>query len=708
MKRLISIFVTILMVTTMLLPTAVFAEEEQVSQTEVVYTDIIAEKPANFLLNGGIDTTYKNYNYAGGDITSTQNGVITYKEKANASDSYWGAGTTSVAAANKLEGISYSTEKYYVISARLKNGAPDKNPAIRAGFSYAAGRGTPVWWDVTNTQDFETYTAVFKPTSGGSAIYFGIATNVDRRAYTDDQLGLLMYDYSNGGSLYIAEETAYEVVNEFVGSNEVFAGSAATLKTEVHNQVGIKGNISQNVSYKVLNSERTEEINTITAVPNGDGTATVTVPEDTQPGEYWVLAIAGNIQSGEMFKVVSENTFTDWVPGKLDDNLITTPNNPSLWYTNPTHTDSTTYQTKNEFSNDGYAGYGYKTTATVRSTYNGYQVAAGARILGAQLIDHTASEGEHYVIKFAVRSLTENTGFGVRIGMWNGAYSGLSTDVSQIMDYENGIAQVPDDGEWHTIKGTFPALRAGDINDSGKIRCIVVGMAAGTPADVIMELNNHYKAIPDAVPYFAKEKAHNIKVTGASNTVAVGEAMTLGASVENQIGTEGALTQSFDWVAVNTDRTNYVDGITFDPSNDGANVTVNVADTVEPGNYIIVAQSSYGMNRQYPITVTAPVYDVTALTLDTTANSATLSALTVNASNDVLVIVAAFDGDKLVTAGKTTLTPAEGVATLSDEDVAKLTLTGLSAGNKVRVFVWDNEYTPFTMESAWKEPVVLK
>lgn len=692
MKRLLSIFVAMLMVTTMLVPSVVFADEEQGSQTEVIYTDIIAEKPANFLLNGGVDSTYKNPNYNGGDIIDTTNGVITYKEKANKSESWWGAGTTNVIAANKLEGISYSTEKYYVISARLKNGAPDKNPAIRAGFSYKTGRGTPVWWDVTNTQDFETYTAVFKPNlDGGSSICFGIATNVDRSAYTDDQLGLLLYDYSNGGSLYIAEETAYEVVNEFVGSNEVFAGSAATLKTEVHNQVGIKGNISQNVSYKVLNSERTEEINTITAVANGDGTATITVPEDAQPGEYWVLAIAGNIQSGEMFKVISENTFTDWRPGELDDNLVVDPTNlGAMGWGNTGGSTTTTNMTADEsaeIGNDSSSGIRkIKATADYTSVNNwgnsGAQIPKNNPNTGLGVFSF--ENGTTYVFKMKVKSVEGTPKFNVNISEGYSATGSAYTNEYGIGGYTPGT-------EYEDFKAT---ITTSSTDKSARFLCI--GLMPATAGDTV------YINVKDGW-YFAKEKAYDIRVTGSSGSVAPGETINLEAAVVNQIETTGKLAQSFDWVVLTEDKTSYADGITFTKTNDGADVEVEVAENVVPGKYIIVAQDkTYGMNRQYPITVTG-------LNLDTTESSASLTFLGVNATEDVMVVIAAYNGNRVVKASKTVITPVDGVATLSEADVQKLTLSELTAGNKVRVFVWTaDDYTPLTMKADYKKPVTIE
>ncbi len=307
-----------------------------------------------------------------------------------------------------------------------------------------------------------------------------------------------------------------------------------------------------------------------------------------------------------MAEETADAPYADGV-GEIPENLFSNPKNSSLWYTNPTYVNSTTVQTKNEWTSDGFAGYAFKTTGIVTNKTNGWQVAAGSRLIPAQFNDYTATEGEHYVIKFAVRSLTENTGFGVRIGTWNGAYSGTSADVSQIMDYENGVANVPGDGQWHTIKGTLPALRANDINDSGKIRMVLVGMAAGTPADVTMELNNHYKEIPDDVPYFAKEEVAQINLEADKDVVEAGDTVTLTAEVLNQIGTQGAIDQeAINWYVTNEERTEKIElanAFEFD----GCEMTVGTG--APAGNYYIVAESADNtdVRKGAAITVKEPV-----------------------------------------------------------------------------------------------------
>ncbi len=650
------------------------------------YTSYCLTAKTDILASGG------NYNKGliGTQLLANNAANVSFPEKLTAGKSY----------VYSFEAMNHGTTDSFVYNMAL---------GTSAGWtaSYSVEKGAE-GFVISDKENWTTLagTLVMKGTAGDNT-----ATTYLCSGFQDAKAGsAIRVRHSASSHPYLAEEKPYDILFSGKNGNVIVPGENAVFEAKIVNQINSTGTLSQDKFLFTVGDAKGIEVDGLT-VTNSGAVATVSATDEVAEGKYYVRAYYAIDEDTTWIKTLEievegaiENT-DDHVAGEIPANLITSPKNSSFWYTNPTYTNSTTVQTKNEWTSDGFAGYAYKTTGTVTSVTNGYQVAAGSRLLPAQFNDYTATEGEHYVIKFAARSLTENTGFGVRIGTWNGAYSGTAKDVSQIMDYENGVANVPGDGEWHTIKGTLPALRAADINDSGKIRCIIVGMAAGTPADVTMELNNHYKEIPDDVPYFAKETAHDIKVTGASNTVSAGGTLNLKAEVLNQIETKGALTQSFDWVAVTEDRLSYVDGITFTETNDGANVTVNVADTVPAGDYIIVAQNkTYGMNRQYPITVTVPTYDVTELTVSTTASSAAVDAISVNATETVMVVIAGFDGDKLMKANKAVLTPADGVATLSEA----LEITGLTAGNKVRVFVWRENLAPFTMKNVWKEAIVIK
>jgi len=725
MKRLLSIFVAMLMVTTMLVPSVgVFAEETETAFDPFAGDYVPAEKPANLFQNPtnalivASNTPQTLTRASCSDYTSY---YLQINEDYVASGTNYNKGLIGTQLlANNAANVSFPEKltagKAYVYSFDAMNyGTTDS-------FVYNMALGTNAGWTanysvekgaegfvISDKENWTTVagTLVMKGTAGDNT-----ATTYLCSGFQNAKAGsAIRVRHSASSHPYLAEEVPYDISFTAKSGNTVIKGIPAQFEAKLLNQIGSTGTLNQDVfTFSVFGADG-NAVEGLTVSEDGAVSATDAVAD----GTYYVRAIAQIDEEITWNKTLEinvadalENT-DDYVAGEIPANLITSPKNSSFWYTNPTYTNSTTVQTKNEWTADGFAGYAYKTTGTVTSVTDGYKVAAGSRLLPAQFNDYTATEGEHYVIKFAVRSLTENTGFGVRIGTWNGAYSGTAKDVSQIMDYENGVANVPGDGEWHTIKGTLPALRAADINDSGKIRCIIVGMAAGTPADVTMELNNHYKAIPDDVPYFAKEAAYDINVTGAASAVSAGGTLNLEAEVLNQIETKGALTQSFDWVAVTEDRLSYVDGITFTETNDGANVTVNVADTVAAGGYIIVAQDkTYGMNRQYPITVTAPSYDVTELNVSTTASSASVEAISVNATEDVMVVIAGFNGDKLVKAKKAVLTPADGVATLA-ELAEDLEITGLTAGNKVRVFVWTaDDYTPLTMKAADKAPKTIE
>ncbi len=253
------------------------------------FADKTAEKPDNFVLAPANLTALVGNNGAGGTFERSLDSqqIFGYLENSSASDPYWGAGPTLFA--ENYRNASFVTGKNYVVSARLKNGAPDRKATVKAAFAYAANMDPAVTWDVSNTE-FETYASTFTATKDGSGIHFGLSARVDRTDVTDETRGLLLYDYSNGGSLYVAEEVAYEVVNEITGDAELLAGSSTTLKTEVLNQVGIKGNLAQDVTYVALTADRAAFAEGITVTEGADGAATVEVASSVAPGTYVIYA----------------------------------------------------------------------------------------------------------------------------------------------------------------------------------------------------------------------------------------------------------------------------------------------------------------------------------------------------------------------------------------------------------------------------------
>jgi len=504
-------------------------------------------------------------------------------------------------------------------------------------------------------------------------------------------------NYGSQASLpYVALEKAHDLVFEATKGDLIVKGIDSEFSVKLVNQVDSTGYLTQpEFAFSVFGADG-NAVDGISVVNNG-GVATVSAADTVADGTYYIRVTADIDEETTWQKTLAvkvagkiENT-EDHVVGAKPANLV----------------NSASYHS-NSNSSIGYTGQYLPSEVT-----NGEDVTAFVNSLSESLtFDHNMkqSEGNYYgvngiIIKFLDTTAhpKTNTTYVVSAKV-RSTTGGHKMNVTHIHSYNKlyttyayGLEGYEINGtDWQDFKAVLTTTPNGGVAE--KKGSMLLGLYHA-PANSYLLV----RQIPGL--YVAEEMAYDIKVTGDTSEVNVGGEMTLSASVENQIGTEGTLAQTFDWVAVNEDRTVVIDGITFEESNGGADVTVNVADDVAAGNYLIVAQSEeYGMNRQYPIRVTAPTYDVTELTLNTDSSSAVLESLSVNTDKNVKVIIAAFKGNKVTNAMETLVTSVDGVATLTDA----LALFELSSGDNVRVFVWDEKFSPFTMKNEWKLPVVIK
>ncbi len=706
MKRLLSIFVAMLMVTTMLVPSVgVFAEETETAFDPFAGDYVAGELPANLFQNPtnamiiASNTPQSLTRASCSDYTSY---YLQINEDYVASGTNYNKGLIGTQLlANNAANISFPEKltagKSYVYSFDAMNyGTTDS-------FVYNMALGTSAGWTanysvekgaegfvISDKENWTTVagTLVMKGTAGDNT-----ATTYLCSGFQNAKAGsAIRVRHSASSHPYLAEEALYDISFTAKSGNTVIKGVPATFEAKLLNQIGSTGTLNQDVfTFSVFGADG-NAVEGLTVSEDGAVSATDAVAD----GTYYVRAIAQIDEETTWNKTLEinvagaiENT-DDHVKGELNDNIVN-PNNPFkgqtagavAWSGQNLPSDVTV-----DMGTQYYTAFKTSSSAYTNSDYWG--------VGGSFMLDKNTSasfvpeENTTYVLEATVRSLSGEQYLNL---VYTSGWSLAKTRYSN----EYGSEGKKIGTEWETFKATVTTSTT-SANANG----ILLGLRK-TPANDYLIMNH------SAGFYFAKEKAHDINVKGASASVNSGETLNLEAELLNQIGTKGTLTQSFDWVAVTEDRLSYVDGITFTETNDGANVTVNVADTVAAGDYLIVAQDkTYGMNRQYPITVTVPTYDVTELAVTTTSSSAFVDAISVNATEDVMVVIAGFNGDKLVKAKKAVLTPADGVATLAELAEA-LEITGLTAGNKVRVFVWTaDDYTPLTMKAADKAPKTIE
>lgn len=647
------------------LAVSVYEGVQHAAQIEVVtaesFADKTAVKPANFMLDPGNKASYPNdntgLNYAFGTLdNNSYNGqpIVKYTEKTGKADGYWGAGPTSVPAAYK--NASYEMGKTYVISVRLMNGAPEKKATVKAGFSYKAGRGTPVSWDVSNSDEFQTYTATFSPTiADGAAVYIGFNGSIDRNDVTDANRGVLLLDYSNGGSLYIAEEVPYEVKNVVTGSAELWPGDTTTIATEVVNQVGMKSTMIQDVTYVVLNSERNAFVDGITVTEGANGTATVEVGNSVAGGEYVILAISDEygFQKAATITVLTKDSFADHVKGERPQNLLIKAKDHSYSGGNSGSVESAwvdssakiwRFSGKSDFAANSFGAHGVKLV--------GYSNTENALLANKSYVYATWIKTESGTPKFSI---------------------GISGAIA--IEHPNGYT--PGD-EYEEYKATF---KTGAADAQG----IWVGLHSGTAEDVL------YQNFAMGT-YLAEEAAHDIVIDSYETELLPGEFTQLSAQVLNQIETTGTLEQEFTWYALNADRTGFVDGITIDVDEDGL-ATVEVADSVAPGKYVIYAKSSYGIGKGVEIEVVANKTRVIYTEIFTIDDDKASFYAGVEGLVDGVVkfAIASYDtaANKLIDAKEVEIEVIDSFLEMAGEEIAPV--VSIVGANLVKVFVWDAE-----------------
>jgi len=138
----------------------------------------------------------------------------------------------------------------------------------------------------------------------------------------------------NRSSMYLAPEAASDIIVT-ADKTSCLAGENAvvTVDADILNQVGNKGYLSQNVTWYVMNAERTEILSGFDITYGEDGTATIALPTDLAKGKYSIVAMSdinSSLIKGIPFTVAS---LDDYVPGDPNEgNVITEDTTYSMTY----------------------------------------------------------------------------------------------------------------------------------------------------------------------------------------------------------------------------------------------------------------------------------------------------------------------------------------------------------------------------------------
>lgn len=299
-----------------------------------------------------------------------------------------------------------------------------------------------------------------------------------------------------------------------------------------------------------------------------------------------------------------ETSYVDFVEGSIDDNLVVNFTD-SFWHANTLNDGRVALTGINWINGVGYAG-GSMTAKqdipTVAAHYGGAGIVIGTstneQYPKIEKEESSYVLGEHYVFIFSARNINPEIPAKIRVGVHNGTYSGVAAnDFIPVAQYPDGVVELPQSGEWVTIKTILPA------SPNRAVPGLRFGFVAGTLAGASIELNSRHPGVQQA--YYAKETAHNIEagILSGESSISVGDKITLGAEVFNQLDQRGNLSQEFDWTVLDADNKVVDGGYSITNSPDTSNVVFeNTALTT--GKYTIVATSrEYGISRFIPISV---------------------------------------------------------------------------------------------------------
>lgn len=391
-------------------------------------------------------------------------------------------------------------------------------------------------------------------------------------------------DVSEKDSVYFAKEQMYEFKNT-LDKAEVLRGESVTANAENFNQLGIPGGLSQDFEWFVVNEDR-KTINENFVIVQDGAVATVKPMYNVNPGKYILIAhsTAYDKNMGAEFEVMEGALYEDYAPTVKNENLLPDATQ-STWFTNRNNgsIDNSDWFTYDE-ALGGNAFKLYYGGAGAFSLEAGWRGFEGMEFNSTQLGDKMwfkPEAGKSYVVSMNLKNASPEgvtPYFGAAI---NGTYG--PANIVTTSYGTNGIAV---GNEWTKFEGTL------EIPDSFTVdtpfgEAIFVGFANGTPEGSAVWYDISHK---DAT-YIAEEQAFDLTVETANETA---NSIDLKATLKNQLGYEGGLSQEFDWVAVKEDRKTVVDAITFEENGSSADVTASWDASLETGTYILVATSKDG------------------------------------------------------------------------------------------------------------------
>ncbi len=674
-------------------PVTLTIKSEDYSDTEDLEVEASLVSGVGSINNAGYGVTFTNTT---GNIYSFQAGtqtVIPTSIDTPAGGMIWNLTDKGIKQSDKYIitfKVKKNTDSIVGESPNLVYGLADGS--MGAGWGWKAQTVYAV--DVTSSEWQTVVTEATVPVDAGSSVKFilGLGVGCTRSEYNKTGFDLregssILVDMD---SLCVVKPALKGIVNSAISSTNVYAGGTIEAKAAVVNSANLTGDLNQTIEYVVLDAAtRKKPASGITVTVGENGNYTVNVSKSAAAGNY--VVVASNSTNGSVMRKGLEFTVdtidkytTDYEPGIKPT---------SAAYNNFGHTCNPSsvlgFQTTYAYPNITSAAPNALDT-TLNSAYLNAQDQPN---IGAWMTYPTGTfeGGKTYVMSYDVTNTSDTVDTKV---------------ISAIVDsyaYINGANTVAahDLAAGETKKITRTVTLNDGEKDSAKTY-VKIGLGFGNTKyssnSALALIPNSSISFDISTFYISEETAYDIDVTAQSSAVRAGGTMDVEAAILNQVGMEGvSLNQNFEWVALNSTKTDVVDGITVTTGADTSVATVSVDEDVAEGTYVIAAYNEeYDMAKSMVITVSNKV-SVENIALDTANSKVTFDAL--NVPNDefgVKVYIAEYTeaGKKLVQAEEVPVVLSKG----NNIGAEAIYTKDINTDNLIKIFVWKSDLTPLAEE----------
>lgn len=348
--------------------------------------------------------------------------------------------------------------------------------------------------------------------------------------------------------------------------------------------------------------------------------------------------------------------------GTMPDNLI------------PKDKESSARYFVNQGRNSGSVDSGYSSDWSSESNTRSYAVITANEDISERIWSAFCGKtvpiqqpltGKSYVIKMNVKKTTD-VGAKVAVSLNNDT----ATSVSVSDRYAKNGMELTD--AYQQFTDTITPVDG--YSSTSEKQYLTVGLPAGVQQGAGIAIDT---STPDAV-YLAEEVPYEITLTAEKDILQQGESCNITASVLNQIGIKGNVSQEIRYSVMNEDRTETDDNLSVENGKiiakpDATSGTYTVVAMTADGSVVKgVSVSVIGRERVSDCTMTQSGNDViaNASVSDTTAEK-------------VIWLLGEYSGKLLKQITCTTAVPTNGKAS------AALTLHNTEAGDTVKLFVWE-------------------